>query len=307
MKTISMADIQRLLTCTRQLMNHVYWVQESFNLLPDKQHYGTCINHVDLQEFRDEFCKELVNTVPEWVYSQRKAATIIDDYIQAGRTPLNASAALNQLAYSKFRSRDGREIFLQGQFGELLLFNFLQSFFAAVPLLRKMPITTAPGMERNGADAIHYSFKENKHLIFLGESKTYSSDYQFARAFRESLESILQNYKNHRKELDLYIYDHFIDDELMQIARAYKEGTLENVEIHLVSIIVYNETRTIVKRSEAQIKADIMNVIRSRGQRLDRKMFELIEPGLHPRFNYIILPIWELQQLIETFQRRLGL
>jgi len=301
-------DIKSLLSCTQHFMDHVYWVQESFNLKPDaKQHFGTCINYIDLQEVRDDFCKELVNTVPEWVYSQKKAATIMDRFIQEGRSQMNASAALTELANSKFRTRDSRNIFLQGQFGELLLFNFLQSFYQAVPLLRKMPITTAPSMERNGADAIHYSSKSKQHLFFLGEGKTYTSKYQFSTAFSDALTSIINTYSNHRKEIDLYMYDGFIDDALIDIAQAYKTGKLPNVEVHLVTIIVYNETNKITRSNEAQIKNDIMQVIRQRTSALDAKIFASVDPGLIPRFNYIILPVWELDDLIQVFQRRLGL
>jgi hypothetical protein len=287
-------------------MDHVYCVQESFNLLPDKEHYGACINYVDLQEVREDFCKELVNTVPDWVYNQPKVKSIFDRYIQEGRTFGNATAALVQLAASKFRTRDARGTFLQGQFGELLLFNFLQTFFRAVPLLRKMPITTSPSMERNGADAIHYGYKDGMHLFFLGEAKTYTSTYQFPTAFRKAVESILTSYRNHRAELELYMYDEFIDDALLDIAGAYKAGQLKPVEVHLVSVIVYNETTRMNKNNETQIKQDIMDTIRKRGRDLDRDIFDSIGPGLLPRFNYIILPIWELEELIQTFQQKLG-
>jgi hypothetical protein len=299
-------ELESLLTCTKMLMNHVHVVQQSFNLLPQKDHFGTCINYIDLQECRDEFCTELINTVSEWVYSQKKATKIINGMLNQGRSPQNAQAAFTQLTFDKFRDRDSRNLFLQGQFGELLLFNFLQSFFSAVPLLRKMPVTTSSGMERFGADAIHYAYKKAKHLFYLGEGKTYTSKYQFTVAFEDALTSILKTYKNHRKELGLYIYDNFIDDELIKIAQQYKNGTLQNSEVHLVSIIVYNETEKITKNNELQIKADIIKVIEERGKTLQRDIFKIISPELHPRFNYIILPVWELDQFIVHFQTKLG-
>jgi len=287
-------------------MNHVHWVQQSFNLLPNREHYGACINYIDLQEYRTEFCQELVNTIPEWVYSQKKASEILNQMILEGRNITNAQTALTTSTFSKFRNRDGRELFTQGQFGELLLFNFLQSFFTAVPLLRKMPITTSSEMERFGADAIHYSYKENKHLFYLGEAKTYSSKYKFNIAIKDAIDSILNAYNNFRKELGLYVYDSFIDDSLLEIASAYKNGTLENAEIHLVSIITYCETKSLNKSSESQIKQDIIKTIEERGQAVERDCFSVIADGLRPRFNYIILPVWELDKLIGDFQKLLG-
>lgn len=299
-------ELESLLTCTKMLMNHVHVIQQSFNLEPNKDHYGTCINYIDLQECRDEFCTELIATVPEWIYSQKKATTIIDALLQQGRSGQNAQAILHQLTYDKFRDANNRDLVLQGQFGELLLFNFLQSFFGAIPLLRKMRITTSTGMERFGADAIHYIFRKNKHLFYLGEGKTYTNKYRFTVAFEDALESILKTYKNHRKELGLYVYEDFIEDELIDVAQAYKNGTIKNAEVHLVSIIVYNETKKVEKNNEQQIKDDIMKVIEERGKALQRDIFKIISPELHPRFNYIILPVWELDQLIAHFQNKLG-
>lgn len=299
-------DPKAMFNCTKMLMQHVYYVQQSFNLLPDKHHYGTCINYIDLQESRDEFCEELINTVPDWVYAQKSAGSVLDRLLQDGRSNLNAQAALLQHCMSKFRDRDGRALFIQGQFGELLLFNFLQSLFKAVPLLRKMPLTTSSNMERFGADAIHYKRENGKNLIFLGEAKTYTSKYKFKHALQEALDSIINTYKKHRKELRLYVYDNFIEEQLQDIGRQYINGTLPDTEVHLVLIITYNETKSVMKQSEQQIKKDVIAIIEERGKELEREIFDIIPPELHPRFNYIILPVWKLNELIESFQKKLG-
>jgi len=259
-----------------------------------------------MQEYRDEFCNELVNTISEWVYSQRKAAEVIDIMIGEGRSLQNAQSTLTTEAFKKFRNHSTDKLLVQGQFGELLLFNFLQSFFRSVPLLRKMPITTSTEMERFGADAIHYNYSEGKNLFYLGEAKTYSSKYKFDAAFEDAIESILKSYKEHRKELGRYVYDSFIDDALIDVASQYIKGTLKDVELHLVSVITYCETKIITKKSEKQIKEDIIKIIEERGKALDRKIFKSIDKGLHPRFNYIILPVWELNLLLEQFRKLIG-
>ncbi|WP_298139778.1 DUF1837 domain-containing protein [Flavobacterium sp.] len=303
---ITEAEIDKLLSCTKMFMNHVHFVQQSFNLLPNKKHYGTCINYLDLQEFRNEFCEELVNTISEWVYSQKKATEVIDKMVIEGRSSQNAQNAITTEAFKKFRSSSTGKILAQGQFGELLLFNFLQSFFKSVPLLRKMSITTSVGMERYGADAIHYKLEGSKNLLFLGEAKTYISKYKFSVAFEDAVDSILNTYAEHRKELGRYVYDSFIDDSLIQVATDYKNGKLPNVEVHLVSVITYCENQKVEKKSETQIKADIIKIIEERGKELDRKIFDKIDKGLHPRFNYIIFPVWELDSLLQQFQKLIG-
>lgn len=303
---ISKTEIEKLTSCTKMFMNKVHWVQQSFNLLPNNKHYGTCINYVDLQEVRDEFCDELVNTISEWVYSQKKASEIIDQMIKEGRSSQNAQSTLTTEAFKKFRNQSTNKLLIQGQFGELLLFNFLQVFFHCVPLLRKMPITTSVAMERSGADAIHYKIEGDKNIFYLGEAKTYASKYRFSVALEDAINSILNSYAEHRKELGRYVYDAFIDDSLIQVANDYKNGTLKNVEVHLVSVITYCETKEIEKKNETQIKNDIIKIIEERGKTVDKKIFDKIDKGLHPRFNYIILPVWELDKLLEQFKTLIG-
>ena len=304
--SITEEEIERLISCTQMFMNHVHWVQQSFNLLPDKQHYGTCINYIDKQEYRDEFCKELVRTIPEWVYSQKKAAEVLNTLIAEGRGTQNAQTTLTTLTFEKFRNSSTKKLLIQGQFGELLLFNFLQSFFKCVPLLRKMPITTSVQMERFGADAIHYKYEGGKNLFYLGEAKTYISKYKFDIAIKDAIDSIIKTYNEHRKELGMYVYDSFIDDALIDVATQYKNGTIKNAEVHLVSVITYCENKTIDKNNEKQIKDDIIKIIEERGKAVDRKLFKAIDRGLHPRFNYIILPVWDLDELLKQFQKLIG-
>lgn len=288
-------------------MDHVYWVRQEFDVVPKKEHVASCINYVDLQEYRDEFCEELVNTIPEWIYSNKKAANIVDEMIaQEGRSSMNAQTALRTVTFQKFKNSATEEVFLQGQFGELVLFNLLQVFFDAVPLLRKMPITSSANMERFGADAIHYNFEGGTHLIYIGEAKAYSSSYKFNKAFEEALGSIRDNYKNHRTELKLYIYDDFLDEELVPIAKAYKQGKLSPVEVHLVSIILYNETDKVIGANETEKKAAIMKIVADRAGKIEKALFDGIAPELLPRFNYIFFPLWEMAELLKSFQRLIG-
>lgn len=123
-------SVEHLLTHTESFMNHVHIINQSFNLLPDKIHIGTTINFVDMEEYREEFVDELVNTICDWVYSNEKAQKIIDQFIsEENRSLQNAHSKLRRIAIKYFRDRDGRDLNLQGQFGELLLFNYIQHFF----------------------------------------------------------------------------------------------------------------------------------------------------------------------------------
>ena len=175
----------------------------------------------------------------------------------------------------------------------------------AVPLLRKMRIPTSSQHERFGADAIHYKIEGNKNIIILGEAKTYSSKYKFNEALEDAINSILNTYKTHREELNLYVHEDFLDQEMNDVAEAYLEKKLKNVEIYLVCIVVYNETRKLKNQTETKITKEIDKIIEERYRKFDNKKIPIEENIILNRITYIAFPIWKLNELLETFQKEL--
>ncbi|NOR48137.1 MAG: DUF1837 domain-containing protein [Methanosarcinaceae archaeon] len=299
---ITQEMVDKLLTHTELLINHIYWFKQDLNIQPSKEHIGAAINYTDIQERKDDFLNELVNTVASWVYSKAKSKQIVDDRLAIVNFDHgNASSFLTTQAFSKFRPGQP-----QGQFGELLLFNFIQHFFMAVPLLRKQRITTSLGHERYGADAIHFKKDGNKNILIIGESKCYKSKYKFNEAFKISLESIINSFNNFSGELKLYTYDDFIETELENIAKKYKANTLPDVHFELVCLIAYNENKVLTGDNEKDIKQSITSIIEERCLGLDDSCFNTIDGKIIDRINYVIFPIWDLDKLLIEFQTLVG-
>ena len=295
-------SIEHLLTHTDAVINRVFWFKQELDLKPDKEHIGCAIEWSDIQERKHDFLKELINTVVSWVYNKQKSKEIIDERLSKVSYDYgNASSFLTTQAFSKFRPGHP-----QGQFGELLLFNFIQHFFKAVPLLRKQRITTSIGHERFGADAVHYKKEDGNHIFFLGESKCYKSDYRFKAAFENSLTSIVDTVKKFNKELDLYIYDDFIEPELEEIAIKYKSNEIENLKFEMICLVAYNENKKITGTSEQEIKNCIKSIIEEKCQNIDSEIFNNVNDRILTRINYIIFPIWELDSLLDTFSTKVG-
>lgn len=214
----------------------------------------------------------------------------------------NALNFITNQAYSKFRPGHP-----QGQFGELLLFNLIQHYYKATPILRKQRITTSNGHERFGADAIHYKNENNKNIFILGESKCYESKYQFKRAFETSIQSIVKTFNELDKELKLYSYEDFTEPELEELIKKYQQGKLDNIRYELVCLIVYNENQDILGNSEEIIKNKIKDAIQNRCLSIKKDSFVNIQENILARMNYIIFPIWELDKLLNDFQNKVGL
>lgn len=231
----------------RSLFNYIYIVEQQFDIIPNKKnHYGVCIDYQDIKELRKEFLEQLYDSIVDWVYSTEKYNKLKNIAINNGKTDAASANEVFRRAVETFRAnRDSKKLLIQGQLGELLLFHFIQRLQKAIPLLRKMKITTSSKHERFGADAIHFKYNKNKPIIILGEAKTYTSKYKFNEAFEDAITSILYTYENHRNEINSYVHEDFLDSEMNGIAEQYINNQLKDVEVNLVSIVVYNETSPI--------------------------------------------------------------
>lgn len=286
-----------LLSDTDSLMSQMFWFQQTISKPKAASHRGVAIKYVDLKEMKDSFIMELKSTATSWVYSKKKYNQLFQDELaRRGNNSMSAHSYLQQVADQKFRKG-----YPQGQFGELLLFNFIQHFFKAPPLLRKMPLTTNPAIERHGADAIHYKETGTVRQIILGESKCYESKYKFNEALKFSIDSINNSFNNFEKELILYAMDDFIAPELQGVAKKLIRGDLPDVRFELVCLVAYEETNKIGGSSESQIKTNIENCISNRWSGVADDIYEGIKTELIDRINYVVFPVWGLSKLLNDF------
>lgn len=298
-------DIKTRLINNDALFKNIYVVEQQFDIVPeDRKHYGAAVSYQDIMELRSDFLEQLIDTVVDWVYSSEKYADLKAKFIESGKSEGAAASQVVRKAKEKFRRGDDK-LLIQGQLGELLLFHFIQRFKGAVPLLRKMSITTSAEHERYGADAIHYKIENGKNVIVLGEAKAYTSDYQFSSAFKKAIDSILDTYKKFRSELGLYLHEDFLDKDMDIIAEGILENTLPNVEVELVSLILYSETKNISGTNEGEIKEQIKNIIQNRYKAFDNEKIPIKDNPILRRITYIVFPIWKFEELATEFQNML--
>lgn len=289
------------------LFNNIYVFEQKFDIIPNTHtHFGVSIDYQDIQELRNEFIDELYHSIVDWVYNSEKYNELKNIAIKNGRTEAAAASAVLKRARDKFRgNKTSENILIQGQFGELLLFHFIQRLQKAIPLLRKMRITTSTKHERFGADAIHFKYENEKPIIILGEAKTYTTKYKFNEAFETSINSILNTYKEHRNEINLYVHEDFLMPEMNKIAEQYINNKLKNVEVYLVCIIAYNETSNIKGSNRDEIIQNITNIIQNKYANFDKNKIDIETNTILKRITYIVFPIWELDELALNFQQRL--
>lgn len=290
-------NFDHLLSNTTSLIKNVFWFEQKIETPRAASHKGLAIKYVDIKEMRDGFIRELKSTASSWVYSKKKYKELLSQELPKRENDIqNATTYLTRVVEEKFRKGCP-----QGQFGELLLFNFIQFFFRAPPLLRKMSITTNPKLERHGADAIHYKSEDDNDVFILGESKCYESKYSFNKAISASIESIVESFNNIEKELILYQHDDFIEPELQSIAKDLKDGNLANPRFELMCMIAYEENTCIDASSEVEIRDNIRKCLEDRWSKTKTNLYDNVKPQIVERIHYVVFPIWSLDKLLEEF------
>ena len=157
-------DILKRLVQNDALFRKIHVITQTYDILPnDKEHIGAYIEYQDINELREDFLEELTDSIVDWIYSSEKFNELKQKAISKGKTEAAATQEVGRKAKQKFRANHNSDkLLIQGQLGELLLFHFIQRCMKAVPLLRKMNITTSSEHERFGADAIHYKVEKEK-------------------------------------------------------------------------------------------------------------------------------------------------
>lgn len=299
---MSPEEIKKRLITNDALFRNIFVFEQKFDILPDGQHIGASIAYQDIRELREAFLGELIDTMVDWVYSAEKYADLLHKAMENGKSQSAAASEIRRRAAQKFRKSDD-VLLIQGQLGELLLFHFIQRFKGAVPLLRKMPITTSSEHERFGADAIHYKTDGINNIIVLGESKAYTSKYRFKSAFEDAIESIISTYNHFSAELNLYLHEDFLDKDMNLIAEQFLTNQLKDVRIELVSLVLYNENQKIKINNEQEIKKQILQIIESRFASIDKSTIDFEKNPILARITYIAFPIWEFENLAQEYQK----
>lgn len=299
-------DIKSLLNKIDALIDTTHFVKADVSLSPKKEHIVTCLKYQGLNQMRKEFLRRLVNSIVKYVLSTAKIKERFTELVDVeGLDTGDAHAELFQQARQYFRSSD-----IKGQFSELLLFNFLQYHFEAIPVVRKMVITTNPEVERHGSDAIHLGFSEQQgYTVFLGEAKTYPSG--FKAAFENAIKSIITAYAEHRSELQLYKYEEFLEPEIRNLMKDYL-NVKKDLPVKLVIIISYCTGDEPVKENMEEYHKHYIEHVLNECAKIKESHYKdkdgtSMNPGLLKELNYILFPVNELDKLLIDFKTQLGL
>ncbi|MES2373388.1 MAG: DUF1837 domain-containing protein [Bacteroidota bacterium] len=305
MENETFIDIKPLLDRIEPLIRTMQHAKMEVGLSPSNEHIVTAIKYQGINQMRQEFIQRLTSSIVKYVIEKSKYQSRKDELEADGFDESDAGAEIFQQATHYFRKSE-----IKGQFSELLLFNLLQYYFDAVPVVRKMKITTNPEMERNGADAIHLGkLSDNQYCVYLGEAKTYASG--FTGAFTKAISSIIKAYNDHRQELHLHSYSDFLETPVRDLMKKYLSGAID-LPVKLVVIISYCTGETPQQDSKENYEQYYIGEVLKACKKITEDHYKdeeknKIHPALLKEIHYILFPVNELEKLLADFQLKLGL
>ena len=105
--------------------------------------------------------------------------------------------------------------------------------------------------------------------------------------------------------MGLYLHEDFLDKEMDVVAEELLENVLPNVEVELVSLVLYDENKRVSGTNESEIKEQIKGIIQERYKAFDNKKIPIDDNQILRRITYIIFPIWKFEELATEFQNML--
>ena len=98
-------DILKRLIKNKALFKNIHVITQRYDILPNnKNHIGAFIEYQDIDELRDDFLEELVDSIVDWIYSAPKFAKLKKKAIAKGKSEAAASQEIGRKARNKFRA-----------------------------------------------------------------------------------------------------------------------------------------------------------------------------------------------------------
>jgi methionyl-tRNA synthetase len=112
---------------------------------------------------------------------------------------------------------------------------------------------------------------------------------------------MLTTLENFPTEIKKFAIGNFIEDDLKSTATKILKNQISNLTIHPISIIIYNETGSLKPGTAQEIKQQIRDAILHQCKKIEPKIYASMDAVVLDRMTYIVMPVWDLNGLLEEF------
>ncbi len=200
-----------------------------------------------------------------------------------------------RIAWSRISRRNKSS---KGDYGELLLFLILKVFFKSEKLVTKVKLKTG-NQEVYGYDCAHYTIENDEPVLWLGESKFYSTfSGALTKAFESLEEHCCQNFTlNEFSFLEPHIelnkdFPHY--DKIREQLKGIK--SFDEIKIKVPVFITYDcsKIKKHTTTSNPEFLADFQNEFSERCKSIEGKNLKL---NSNFELLFIILPLESVEEI----------
>jgi hypothetical protein len=209
-----------------------------------------------------------------------------------------------RLAWSRISKRKKSN---KGDYGELLLFLILKVFFKSEKLVTKVKLKTG-NQEVYGYDCAHFTIENDEPILWLGESKFYSS---FSNAISKAFDSLDEHCKESFTIQEFSFLEPHIelneDFRYREVIREKLKGitSFDSIKIKVPVFITYDCNK--IKKHKNSTSPEFLQDFKDEFQ----KKYESIEKrelNLNSNFEliFIILPLESVEEIkneIDTLEQ----
>jgi len=192
---------------------------------------------------------------------------------------------------------------MKGDYGELLLFLILESFYPARKLITKVRLRSSLGDEIKGYDCAHFSIDAGEISLWLGEAKFHQS---FSTAIAQVILSINDHISDKKLKDELSILEsnntELTESDRVLIEDYFNSGiSLDKMKFKIPILITYDSATIqshteVCKEFQDQLNAELDN----KYSIIDGKSF-VIKPNLE--LHFILLPLKTVKYIKDELEK----
>jgi len=260
------------------------------------QKYSYHLNYESSKYSQDKLVRIMMSYLPKFALTEEEYQIMKEE-----ETELD----ILEKAYSRFVKGN---IARKGDFGELLLFLFLVSYFGSDKILTKFLLKTNPQKQVNGFDAIHFSLENDIPIFWFGEVKFY-------KKFSDALSDIVNEINEHitddflKQEFSILVPHIELNKGKELLKDTIKEkvdfrySSLDEVQIKIPALITYE---SIIVKRYSQNNEEFLKKIESEFQKKFNSINkQIINKKVNIEIIFLILALEDVTQMKKDLENEL--
>jgi len=184
----------------------------------------------------------------------------------------------------------------KGDYGELLLYLILVSFYNAEKFVTKVRLRSSTKEQIKGYDCAHFTIENNEPILWLGEAKFHQS---FSTALSDAINSIEEHCKTTYLKDEISILKANVEinkhKDFSKLNNVFKGKSIDSIKIRVPILLTYDSS--VVKNNDEisdKFKTELKNEILRHYNKIER---QTIDCNSNFELLFILFPLHTVKEI----------